>query len=87
MGKRGKWETMRLVHRHLRATELVPVDESAFVFLGSGGPAMRVVCLEGEMALCEIDADDDGKGERVMVPVWGLRKMRRLTRREVERLR
>ena len=60
------------------ASELERVDESAHVILASGGPLMKLVCFEGDSALCEWS--DGDKTRRKLFPLVGLRQLMRLDR-------
>jgi uncharacterized protein YodC (DUF2158 family) len=49
---------MGLHREEFDSDDLVKVDESNLVILASGGPLMRLVCIEGENALCHWEEGD-----------------------------
>ncbi len=52
---------------------LVKIDENVWnVVLASGGPLMKIICIEGENALCEWD------GGRAIFPTACLRRLIRI---------
>ena len=58
-------------------SDLVKVDESRCVILGSGGPLMDLICIEGENALCEFwDEDRKSKVQMMFLTVCLRRTIR-----------
>lgn len=61
-----------------KRSDLVKVDESRSVVHGSGGPAMQLICIEGENALCEFWDSERQATVQVLFLTICLRRMVRL---------
>lgn len=73
-----------LHHRQCKLGDLTKIDETIWCYvLASGGPLMRVVCIEGDRALCEFH-DSQDRNRRLYTPVACLRRLVPVTPAELK---
>ena len=56
--------------------DLVRLNDEDYVILASGGPLLKIICIEGDNALCEWPVD--GKRRQKLFPAGALRRLTRL---------
>ena len=57
-------------------SELVKLNDDDYVILASGGPLLKVVCVEGDNLLCEWSENE--KRRQKLFPAGALRRLTRL---------